>query len=426
VALTSRRLAQDALLRNSFYLTLNTATMAAVAFVFWLLNARLFAASQVGMATTLISGASIISLISLFGFNTTFVRFLPTSRRRDAEINTGLIMVFVTALAAASVYVLLIPTIAPKLVFVRGSFGFAAGFVVLTAFWAVNLVTDSVFVAFRKTQYNVVCDGVILGVVKLGLPALMIGLGAYGMFLASGVAAAAAVVASILFMMRTLGYKPRLRLSPSALRLAMGYSAANYVANLLSLSPLLIVPLVVLDIRGSRQAAFYFIAYQMASLLFAIGYAVSLSLFAEGSHADAHLPLLLKRSVKLIAAVCVPSSVLVAATGHWLLLLFGKEYSANGTTTLIILALSAPSVALCSTAFTVLRVTRQLGAVVLASGVYAVVIVGLAVVGAGHGLPWVAAAWLLGNTVAALLAAGFAILHYRAGRGLRGARRMAV
>ena len=36
-----RRLARDPLLRNSFFLTLNAGTQAAVSFVFWLLNSHL-------------------------------------------------------------------------------------------------------------------------------------------------------------------------------------------------------------------------------------------------------------------------------------------------------------------------------------------------------------------------------------------------
>jgi O-antigen/teichoic acid export membrane protein len=402
------------LLRNSFYLALNAGTMAAVGFVFWLLNSHLYTAAQIGTATTLLSGASIISIVSLVGFNSTFVRFLPASRHRDEEINTGLLIVFATALIAATLYALFIPTIAPRLALIRGSFGFAAGFIVLTAFWGVNLVTDSVFIAFRKAQYNVLVDGIIQGAVKLALPVLLVGLGAYGMFLASGLAAAAAVVASIVFMFWTVGYRPKLSLSLDVLRRTWDYSAANYAANLLLLCPAAVIPLIVLDVRGPGQAGFYFIAFQVASLLFHVGYAVSASFFAEGSYEGSDLPALLRRSVRLIALVCVPCGVFVAATAHWLLLLFGRPYSANGTSTLAILALSTPLVAWCSTAMTLLRITKQLGAVIVASAVYAIATVGLALLGVGHGLQWVAVAWLLGNAAAGLLAAVLAAWHLRA------------
>ena len=421
-AAAPRRLARDALLRNSFFLALNAGTVAAVGFVFWLVNSHLFTVGQIGTATTLLSGASIISIFSLVGFNSTFVRFLPVSRRRDEEVNTGLLIVFVAALIGAALYELLIPEIAPRLELVRASFGFAAGFIVLTAFWGVNLVTDSVFIAFRKAQYNVLVDGLIQGAVKLALPVLLVGLGAYAMFLASGLAAAAAVVASIVFMMRTLGYRPRLSVSLDVLKRTWDYSAANYAANLLLLCPAALIPLVILDLRGAPQAGIFFMAFQVANLLFQLGYAVSASFFAEGSHEGSDLPLLVRRTVRLIVLVCVPCSVFVALTAHWILLVFGHAYSANGASTLAILALSAPLVALCWAAMTVLRITKQLAAVVVVSAVYAVVIVALALLGVRQGLQWVAVAWLVGNTAGGLLAAWLAAAHYRGSRRLSDAR----
>jgi len=425
VATAVRRLRHDALVRNSLFLTLNTGTIAAFGFAFWLLNSRLFTAGQIGVATALISGASLISYFSLFGFNTTFVRFLPTSRQRDSEINTGLLIVFATALVVAALYVLLVPLIAPKLAIVLGSSGRAVGFVVLTAFWAVNVVTDSVFIAFRKTQYNLLVDGIIQGVMKLALPALVVGLGAYGIFMTSGLAAGVAVAASIVFMMRVVEYRPKLVLSSNVLRRTWEYSAANYAANLLNLCPMLITPLIVLDLLGPRQAGFYYIAFQVAALLFSVGYAVSASFFAENSYEGSHLPSLLRRSAKILAIVCIPSSILFAVAGHWLLLLFGPQYSANASSALVILALSAPSVAFCSTATTVLRITKQLRAVVVANAVYALIIVSVTLLGVRHGLQWVAVAWLLGNTATGFLAAGLAAIHFHTSHGGTGAARPA-
>ena len=415
-----RRFVKDSLLRNSFYLTLNTGTQGAVGFLFWVLNSRLYSASQIGMATTLISGATLISLFSLFGFNTTFIRFLPDSKQRNLEIDTGIVVVLVVGLVLASLYGVVVPLLVPSLGLIHKSIGYTVGFIVLTAFWSVNLVTDSVFIAFRKAQYNVLCDGLIQGALKLSLTAIMVGLGAYGIFMASGLAAAMAVVASIFFMMQAIDYKPKLSISLSVLRRTWHYSAANYAANLLTLSPLLVIPLIVLDVRGPRDAGFYYIAYQLANLLFSIGWAISLSVFAEGSHKGSNLPSLVRRGAKLIALVCVPASILVAVTGHWLLLLFGQAYSANGTSTLAVLALSAPVVALSSTALTVLRITRQLRAVVITSAVYAALTVGLTVPCAKYGLQWVAFAWLLGNTAAGILAAGFALPSVRSRGKKRG------
>jgi O-antigen/teichoic acid export membrane protein len=408
-----RRVRGDPLLRNSFYLTSTSVTVAAFGFAFWLLNSRLFTAGQIGAATTLISGATLISYISLFGFNSTFIRFLPTSRQKDEEINTGLLIVFSVALLAATLYVLLIPRFAPRLDFVSGSLVYGMGFVVLTAFWAVNLATDSVFIAFRRAQYNLVVDGFIQGATKLALPALVVGLGAYGVFLSSGLAAAAAVLASLLLMARSIGYRPRLVLSAGVLRRTWHYSAGNYLASLLALAPVLVAPIIVLDVRGPREAGFYYMAFQCATILFAFGYAVSQSMFAEGSHDGADLRTLLRRSARVLVLVYVPASIVVALLARWILLLFGPAYSVNATSALTVFALSAPFVALLAASTTVLRVRKWLRAIVATNLVYAVVILGLGIPAASHGLAWVAASWLIGNVLACALAAGLAALCLR-------------
>jgi O-antigen/teichoic acid export membrane protein len=408
-----RRFRQDALLRNSLYLTLNTAMVGAVGFVFWLINSHLYSPVEIGTATTLISAASLISYVSLFGFNTTFIRFLPTSQDPNSEMNTGLLIVFGTAALVATAFVLLVPSMAPKLMFVRDSLGFTLGFVVMTAFWAVNLVTDSVFIAYRKAQYNILCDGFILGAVKLTVPFVAVSLGAFGIFTSSGLSVTVGVAASVYFMVKIADYRPRPALSQAVLRRTWQYSAANYVANLLALAPLFVIQLILLNVQGPRQAGYFFIAFQVTSLLYAVGYALSQSLFAEGSRADANLPALVRRSVKVLVLISVPTALLVAAAGRWLLLPFGQSYSLNAGVTMAVLALSAPSVGFFAVAATVLRIAKLLRVIIVANAIYAAVIVTLTILFASRGLPWVALAWLVGNTVAGAVAAAYAVVWLR-------------
>ena len=81
--------------------------------------ARVYSATDVGLATSLLSATTVISMLSLLGFGSSFVRFLPKSVNRDREISSGLIAAGTTALIGASIYVLLIPQLASKLEFVR-------------------------------------------------------------------------------------------------------------------------------------------------------------------------------------------------------------------------------------------------------------------------------------------------------------------
>jgi hypothetical protein len=99
-----------------------------------------------------------------------------------------------------------------------------------------------------------------------------------------------------------------------------------------------------------------------------------------------------------------PGALLLAGSSHWLLLLFGPGYSQHAASTLGVLGLSAVAVAANVWASALLKVTRQLSAMVAANVVYAGVIIGLATVWAGRGLVWVALAWLVGNLASSAVA----------------------
>ncbi len=117
----STRLAGDTLLSNSLYLMLDTAAMAVLGFVVWLLAARLYHPSDVGVGTTLISASGLLGLASLLGLNNSLVRYLPTSARRDSHVNTALLLVLGASVTLACGYVLLLPWIAPELAFLHDS-----------------------------------------------------------------------------------------------------------------------------------------------------------------------------------------------------------------------------------------------------------------------------------------------------------------
>jgi len=75
-------LANDSLHRNSIYLMLGTGVMAVFVFFFWVINARLYSAEQVGIGTTLISIMTLISSFSILGLENGLIRYLPKSERK--------------------------------------------------------------------------------------------------------------------------------------------------------------------------------------------------------------------------------------------------------------------------------------------------------------------------------------------------------
>ena len=415
----------DPLLRNSGYLALTTATMSLLGFLFWLLNARLFGASRIGEATSLLSATALISYVSLLGFNSMFIRFLPTAEDRNAQINAGLTLCAGAAAVIATGYVLGLPVLAPKLDFVRQNPWYAIGFVVLSVCAAGNLLTDSVFIALRQARYNLLVDGIIQGGTKLGLPLLLVSLGAFGIFASAGIAAGLAVLGSLYFMRRAFGHRLSLVVRMSTFRHVLGFSVASYVSSLFNLFPLLLVPLIVLDRDGAAAAGYYFVAFQLANLLYAVSYAVTESLLAEGSHPETLLRSLARRSALLVGVIAAAGAAVLAAGSHLILLLFGRDYSAHASVVLALLALGAPAVAMNAWASTLLKVTRQLSAMIISNIVYTVVIVGLVWRWVPRGLGPVAVAWLYGNLASGAVAATALFLGWNSHANRTGGRHRA-
>jgi O-antigen/teichoic acid export membrane protein len=401
----------DNLFRNSIYLMLATAIQAGLGFFFWLICAHVFTPTQIGIGTALISAMTLISFISLLGFNSTFIRILPNSENRNNEVNTGSILVISAAAIISVIYIWIVPYIAPSLSIVHANFWYAAGFVVMVALASINSLTDSIFIAYRAAEYTLITDAFFTNGSKLFLPLLFVALGAYGVFAAAGLAASIGMVASICYLIFKFGYKPQWKIDTKTLKSVFSYSFTNYIANLVNIIPTLILPIVVLDHLGAPAAADYFLAFTVINLIYAVANAVSQSLFAEGSYGEGKLLPLLKHAVIIMGAIMIPGAAILGGLGPFILGFFGKSYSEGGAGIIVILALASPIVGAYSIGGTILRIRHQMRAAIAVNIVYTVAITGLTILWISKGLPWVAIAWTVGNLAAALLAFLFVFLY---------------
>ncbi|HEX4431540.1 MAG TPA: oligosaccharide flippase family protein [Frankiaceae bacterium] len=402
------RIKADPLVSNSLYLLMNTVAMAALGLVFWLLCAKLYTPSEIGAGTTLISASGLIGLASLLGFNGTLVRYLPTSSRRDAHVNTGLLLTGAASVGLAALYVIAVPWFAPQLRFVHDSAWMAVSFILLTAGTAMNQLTDAIFVAYRSARFNLLIDGGLQGISKILFAVVLQGIGAYGVFAASGAAAGLAVIASVVVLVRLFNYKPRWQVDREVLSEVSGYTGGMYAASLLNLSPVMLVPIIVVDRLGTADAGYFYIAFMIANVVFAAAYSVTSSLFAETSYGERPKADLVRHAGKVLLALIVPAAVLLGLGGRLILGFFGGHYSSNAGTALALLGLSAPIVAAADVCAVLLRTRPKMRGLVIMMACYAVTVIGLTLLWAGHGLVGVAWAWIVGNVVG--LAAGLVLL----------------
>jgi O-antigen/teichoic acid export membrane protein len=398
-------LRSDHLLRDSLYLILNSGVQAALGFAFWVIAARLFSTVDVGQASSLISATTLIAFLALLGLNSAFVRYLPTAQDRNRLISAGLILVGLCGAIMAMAYILLTPLVAPRIAFVAHRLPLVIGFALLTAAGAVNVLTDAVFIAAGKANYNALVDGIAGGVTKVISVIILVGTGAYGIYCASTVGFSSAAIASVLLMADSLRWRPKARSLIQALKPMFRFSSANYIGNIANLVPTLVVPLIVLDRLGPSAAAYYFVPFQLATLLYSAVYAVEQAFLAEGSQDDMVSRALLLKSIRILLALCVPACILMFLFGHRLLLLFGTKYGNHAGGCLVMLAIAVFPIAAGNWSLTVLRLSDKLKAIVLSNIAYAAAICVTAWALAPHGLTTLASSWPIGASVGAVIAA---------------------
>ncbi len=390
----------NTLVANSFYLMLASGAVAAFGFVFWAVVAHAFVDSEVGIAATILSLSSLISLLSLAGFDTTFIRFLPKSTRREDYVNSGLIIAGGLSVVLSLGFLVGFPLFAPNLAFVSHTPLYALAFVVFNVFTTLNTLTNAIFTAYRRAGY-ILGINVAFSALKVALPFVVVGGGAMAIFIISGIAQAAGVALSFWAMAAKFGHVFRLRIHRDIVALSKKYAFVVYCSSVLNLLPPTVLPLIITHEIGAEFTAYYYMAFTIATLLYTIAYASMQSVFAESSHAEEALRAHLKKAAKLLTVLLVPAMAVLAIVAPFILAVFGVNYARNGTLLLQLFAASALFVGLYSAAGMVFKVRHAMAALLAMNVAYTLVIIGVSYAAIAQlQLVGIGLAWLAGNVVA--------------------------
>jgi O-antigen/teichoic acid export membrane protein len=357
--------------RNSVFLMANSAVTAAVGFFFWMVVARFYSEAEVGLASAALSAASILAVLSRLGLGIALIRFLPKSEKPVEMINTFLTMSGVVAAALAAIFVAGLDLWSPKLGFINDNPIFFLFFISFVVFLALSILTDNLFIARRRAEFTMF-KSVISSVFKLCLAApLALFFHTFGIVSSWGIAVIVAFVISFLLFVPRVekGYKPVPKLDVDIMKNTWGYSAGNYLAVVFQASVGFVLPLLVVNLLGPRTNAYFYIAWTIAGLLWAIPGAVSTSLFAEGSYFEEGLGLNVRRSLAFIFLLLGPAIIIIFLAGKWLLHFgFGAVYAERGLTLLWMLSLSSIPQGINSVYATILQVERRISELVIIYG----------------------------------------------------------
>lgn len=404
------RFATNRQLRNSIYLLLGSLATAGFGFIFWIIAARLFDAPTVGLATVLISLSSLISLLSLAGFDSSFVRFLPKTQNHTTYINSGIVVTTLLSIAFSVVFLGVSYFTTPDLRELLTQPLVVVLFVFLTVASSLNLLTNSVFIAHRHAWFVLVIN-VLFNLVKVALPFAFIDYGAVGIFVAAGIAQIVGLVLSVLYMRRSYDYQFHPTIDIAALKQTFRYTFSVYIGSVLNLLPPTLLPLMITAQLDAASTAYYYMAFNIATIIYTVAYSAMQSAFAESSHDESALRRHIAKGMQLSVALVVPAIVLCVLCGGFILGIFGSEYAKAATPLLIVMSLAALVVAPYSALGAIMKVAHDTSSFIAMNVVYTVSILGLAYAYMPqYGLIAIGYSWLAGNLLA--VAAG-TLLHVR-------------
>ncbi len=358
-----KALLHDPLYSNAIYLMLVSTANAMFGLVFWKVATygSLYSDADVGLGAAVLSAASLLSALSGIGFGYGMIRFLKSSANPKALINSSFTTIGVISVIAAIIFVLGLGLWSPKLIFIRESPIYFAAFVLIIPAFTISGLTDQIFVAGRKAGY-VLARNLIFNVLRIALlVAFATFLHSFGIFASWGMSIfVALLVGVLLFLPRAQsGYRPSLSFNRKALAGIFHFSFMNYVSDLLGSIPVYLMPLLVVNVLGAESNAYYYIAMAIGGMIGMIPAAISTSLFAEGSNKEEGLGHNALRSLKLIFLLLIPAVILAVALADKLLLLFGGDYSQNGTNLLRLVAVSSLPGAVNAVYFSMKRVQKK-------------------------------------------------------------------
>ena len=407
------------LYRNAVYLMLSQLAVALSGFIFWIAAARLYRPEDIGQASAAISATTLLAYLATLGLGYGLVRFLSSPGEKSrALMNSAFLLTGLASLVFSLVFLVGLNFWSPSLNFIRQSPIFMASFVVFTTGMTLSLLFHSTFVA-RRTASLQFAQNLIVSLTKLILVVVMAKFFAvFGIFASQGLGIAIGVIVSVFAFLPRVepGYRPTPLFRKGAVNEIVRFSSGNYIADLLWIGPPLILPIMVLNLIGAEDNAYFYIAWAIGTLLGSVGMAVSASLFAEGSFDEAKLRENIRRSLKLVLLLLLPAIILVFLIGDKLLLLFGEVYSDRATHLLWILALASLPMSLNWVYLAVERVRKRLRNIILIVGFIAVVTLVLSyLLLPVLGILGVGIAWISSQGIALLIVL---VRYYREGQNI--------
>ena len=396
------------LYRNAIYLMIGTAINSIFGLAFWVVATRwLYEPEDVGLASAVMSAIMLLGLFATLGLDYAVIRFLPNSgEKTNAMVNTCLSIGGLTSIIMALIFMAGLGLWSPALLFLRQNPVYIISFIVFTMCYTIYLIQSRTFIAMRRADFSL-AQNIVFNLLRFPfLFILAVFSTVFGIYASWGIGLMVAlVIGALVFQPRVKpGYRPVPQIERQVVNELIPYSFANYISALLWSAPGFILPVMVVNLAGAEANAYFFIAWAIAGVLFAVPVGITFSLFAEGSHDEKKLGADTRRSLILILVILIPGILLSILLGHEVLSFFSPVYAENATRVLWVLALSAVPLSLNYIYSGVKRVEMKMESVICLNAFITITTIALSwILLPRMGIMGAGVAWLASQSIAALV-----------------------
>jgi O-antigen/teichoic acid export membrane protein len=363
------RFASDPLFRNSFFMLINKVLVVTTGFVFWVLAARYYSVNDIGVATALLSGSSLIVAFSTFGFEMSLVRFLRSYDKSKA-FYTCLFVIIGTSFVISLLYIFFVQYISPDLAFIK-EWLYAIVFILFTVISAIGIITNNTFWALRDTRYTFLQNVLQISRVPALIPLMFLGI--LGILGANFFGYIVTYIVIFILLSRFIPFKPQLDME--FIKKSFKFSFGNYIANIMYNASFLALPIIVLNMEGDAAAGIFYIAFTLGNFLLQIPIALSVSFFVEGVYGESMRKNLVKSGTTIILLL-VPGIALFWVFGANILGFFGDVY-VNAIDLLRLVALSSLVFTIYSLFLPILNIKMRIKALITLNFLIMMLLVGL-------------------------------------------------
>jgi O-antigen/teichoic acid export membrane protein len=349
--------------RDGMALVLSSAVSSAIGMLFWVLAARLFEQSTVGVNSAALSAVTLLASASHLNLGNAILRFVPVSDRRRALV-AGCFAVGIGWGAVVGLGFGIGTNIwAPDLVAAFGHPALIAFYLVSVPIWTVFVLQDSALVAIKRAPL-VLVENVVFAVLKIGLLVAAAWMGLmFGIAVGTLAATLLLVLAVTTYLARALRTQaaPALgTVQPVTARDLAGFVGADYAGNVAWQTAVFGLPLIVIALTDAAGAAVYGIAWQITYALYLVASGMGKSMVAHSAAGDSAAIVRARRGMDRKAITLVlPGAVVVAVGSSLILSVFGRNYAESGAILLALLALSAIPNVVTNSALWEARVRRH-------------------------------------------------------------------